>query len=145
MDKPLFTRTVQGLVPDNDAAMEALQGVPVGSIVACEISSPRNVNHLRLYWSLCATIGDSIGVHRENISDVIKLKSGHYRTVKTKAETYQFPKSISFSAMKTQGEFSAFFNTACQIVCTEFIPHLKADALRREIEIMVGIPEDIGR
>lgn len=142
MDRPLFIRSVQGLAPDNDTAREALQGVAVGSIVACEISSPRNVNHLRLYWSLCATIGDSIGVHRENISDVIKLKSGHYRTVKTKAETYQFPKSISFAAMKTQGEFSAFFNTACQIVCTEFVPHLKADALRTQIESMLGIASE---
>jgi hypothetical protein len=137
--KPLFTRQPSGLSPDNDAAREALQGVPLGAIVACEITRPRNLNHLRLYWALCATIGDSLGVHRENISDVIKLKSGHCRTVKTKTQTYQFPRSISFAKMKTQGEFSAFFNDACRIVCTDFVPHLKPGELRTMIEGMVGI------
>lgn len=140
-EKPLFIRQPNGLTPGNDAAREALKGIAIGSIVACEVSRPRNLKHHRLYWGLVGSIASSIGAKSENVSDVIKLRSGHFTVVQTKKERYQFPRSISFAKMN-QAEFSAFFESACRVVCEEFLPHMKPGDLRKEIETMVGLPAE---
>lgn len=138
-EKAIFVRSVAGLAPDNDAAREALLGVPIGSLVACEVSRPRNLKHLRLFWKMCATVGESVGVHREAVANVIKLRTGHTMTVKTAKGLHEFPKSISFAKMD-QGQFSAFFNDACMIVCAEFVPGMKPSVLRDDVMRMAGIP-----
>lgn len=139
-DEPaLFLRTLTGLQPDNEAAREALQTLPVGSLVKCDVKRPRNLPQLRLFWSLCRAIGDAVGAHRENVADVIKLKTGHFTVVKTASGLHKFPKSISFAKL-SQAEFNVFMNEACRIVCAEFLPHMKADEIRAQIEQMVGIP-----
>lgn len=138
-DKAIFMRGVAGLVPDDDNAKEALQGVPIGALVACEVSRPRNLKHLRLYWKLCATVGDAVGVHRENVSDLIKLRTGHYVTVKSASGLHMFPRSISFGKLDQAG-FSKFFDEACRIVCAEFIPNMKPSQLRDDILRMAGVP-----
>lgn len=139
MTKGVFTRTLTGLVPDCDNAREALAGVPVGSLVACEVTRPRNLKHLRLYWKLCATVGDAVGVHRENVSDLIKIRTGHYVTVKSASGLHMFPRSISFGKLDQAG-FSKFFDEACRIVCAEFIPNMKPSKLRDEILRLAGVP-----
>lgn len=137
--KGIFIRSANGLTADDDAAREMLHGIPIGSAVACEISRPRNLQHHRLYWSLCSAIADSIGANRENISDLIKIRSGHFVVVKTRSELMKFPRSISFAKMD-QAEFSQFYNRACQVVSEEFLPHLTANEVRTQIEQMIGLP-----
>lgn len=139
MTKGIFTRTVTGLIPDCDTAREALQGVPVGALVACEVSRPRNLRHHRLFWKLCSSIGEAVGVHRDAVANVIKLRTGHTLLVKTAKGLHEFPKSISFAKMD-QGQFSAFFNDACMIVCSEFVPNMKPSQLRDEVLRMAGVP-----
>lgn len=138
-EKAIFMRGVAGLVPDDDNAREALQGVPIGALVACEVSRPRNLRHHRLFWKLCSSIGEAVGVHREAVANVIKIRTGHTMTVKTAKGWHEFPKSISWAKMD-QGQFSAFFNDACAIVCSEFVPNMKPSALRDEILRMAGVP-----
>lgn len=138
-EKAIFIRSLTGLVPDDDAARESLQGVRIGALVACEVSRPRNLKHLRLFWKLCATIGEAVGVHREAVANVIKIRTGHTMTVKTAKGIHEFPKSISFAKMD-QGQFSAFFNDACACVCAEFVPNMKPSQLRDEILRLAGVP-----
>lgn len=141
-DEPaLFLRTLTGLQADNDAAREALQALPVGALVKCEVKRPRNLQQLRLFWALAGCIGDAVGAHRDNVADVIKLKTGHFTVVKTKSGLHKFPKSISFAKL-SQAEFNAFMNEACRVVCSEFLPHMKADEIRAQIEQMVGLPTE---
>jgi hypothetical protein len=135
--RALFRRTVTGLIPEDDHARSMLRGVKIGATVAADIARPRNLEHLHLYWLLMDTIAEAIGAESENVSDLVKLRSGHVRTIKTKSGMVQFPKSISFAQLDRAG-FNIFFDKACAIVCAEFLPHLKADDLRRQIEDMVG-------
>lgn len=141
MSKAFFIKTLHGLGvdPSDERSREVLKGIPLGATVQVEVTRPRNLNHMRLYWALCGAIADGIGADRENISDVIKLRTGHFTVVQTKTERLKFPKSISFGKL-TQAEFSEFFNRACMVVCEEFIPHMKATEMRKQIEQMVGIP-----
>jgi hypothetical protein len=140
--KAFFIRTPFGLMPDpaDERSRECLQGVKLGQSVEVEVKEmTRSLQHLRLYWALCGKIGDAIGVHRENISDVLKLRTGHYVTVQTKAGLEKFPRSIAFGKMSQQ-EFHKFFDSCCAHICAEWLPHLKGDALRDDIMRMTGIP-----
>jgi hypothetical protein len=135
----VFVRTAQGLVPHDDAAREALQGVALQSMVAVEVTRPRNLRFHRLYWALCSAIASSIGASRENVSDVLKLRTGHFTVVQTRKERIRLPRSISFAKMN-EAEFRQFFDQCCRVVCEELLPHLAPTGLRREIEEMVGLP-----
>lgn len=136
--KHIFIRQPASLVPADDAAREALAGIPIGSQVSVEVSRPRNLSHHRKYWALCSAIASSIGAQRENISDVLKLRSGHFVVVQTKKERYQFPRSIAFHKMD-QAAFDKFFNECAMVVCSEFLPHLRPSELTKQIEQMLGI------
>ena len=140
MSFPLFRREAGALVPANDEAKEALASVPLGGLVTCEVKRPRQLKELRLYWALCGTIADAIGANRENVSDVIKLRTGHFTVVQTKTERIRLPRSISFAKMD-QAKFREFLNEACLVVCEEFIPHTQPGELRKQVEQMCGIPQ----
>lgn len=143
MAKGFMIRTPHGLVvdPDDDRSRDLLRGAQLGSHVEVEVRRPRNLQHHRLFWKLCSVIAESVPGFQtaENVAETLKLATGHYTTIKGKRDLYRIPKSISFAAMD-QSEFSAFFERVCQVVCSEWIPHLKADALRDDILRMVGVP-----
>lgn len=138
MSDGLFIRSVNGLTPADDAAREMLEGLAIGKMVKASVSRPRNLQHHRLYWALCSAIASSIGAQRENISDVIKIRTGHFTVVQAKSERYRFPKSISFAKM-SQDEFNTFFKECTRVVCEEFLPHMTPSDLTKEIEQMVGM------
>jgi len=90
-----------------------------GKVVQVEVKQPRNGKHLRLYWTLCHRIGDAIGVEAEDLSDVLKLRTGHVRIIKTARGTETLPASISFARM-TQEDFSKFFDRCVTLITTEW-------------------------
>lgn len=140
-DPTTFTRTAYGLTPCSESARELFATIPLNSVVKADISrGGRSLPMLRLYWGLCGCIAEAIGANRENVSDVIKLRSGHFVVVETKSGRIQLPRSISFGKM-SQAEFKAFFDKACLVVCEELLPTMKPGELRRQIETMVGIPQ----
>lgn len=137
--KAFFQKTPENtLRPADDAGAEVLQGLKVGAYVYVAVTRPRNIQHHRLYWALCSHIAEAIGADRENVSDVIKLRTGHCTIVQTKTERVRLPRSISFAKMD-QAEFRLFFERCVKVVCEEFLPHQRPSELIREIEQMVGV------
>jgi hypothetical protein len=136
--KHIFIRQVNSLTPADECAREALTGIPIGSQVSVEVSRPRNIQHHRKYWALCSAIAKSIGAQPENVSDVLKLRSGHFVVVQTLKERIQLPRSIAFHKMD-QAAFNKFFEECAQVICSEFLPHLKPSDLTGQIEQMLGI------
>jgi hypothetical protein len=136
--KAFFVRTLHGLLPDNEQAVEALRGVKIGHHVAVEVSRPRNLNHHRLYWALCNKIANALDVEAENISDVLKLRTGHFTTVTTRSGPVHLPRSISFASMD-QTAFKSFFDRCCRVISTEWLPHVRAEQLQTEVLEMMGI------
>ena len=134
-----MVRTINGLLPDDERATEALRGIKIGQTVAVEVTRPRNIQHHRLYWAMCTKIGNALDVAPENISDVLKLRTGHFVVVHTKTGPVHLPRSISFAAMD-QAAFREFFERCAKVISMEWLPHMKADEIRAQIEQMVGIP-----
>lgn len=136
--KASFLRTMTGLIPEGDEANRILKGVKIGHPVMVEISRPRNINHHRLYWAMVSKIANAIDVEPENISDVLKLKTGHFVTVNTKSGPLQFPRSISFAKMD-QAAFNTFFERCCKVIAEEWLPHMTSKQVQAEVLDMMGM------
>lgn len=138
--KAFFRRTMTGLIPEGDESNAILRGVKIGAVVMVEVSRPRNIQHHRLYWAMVSKIANAIDVEPENVSDVLKLKTGHFVTVNTRSGPVQLPRSISFAKMD-QAEFKAFFERCCKVISTEWLPHMSARQVSDEVLNMMGMGE----
>lgn len=136
--KVFMVRTINGLLPDDERATEALRGIKIGQTVAVEVTRPRNIQHHRLYWAMCTKIGNALDVAPENISDVLKLRTGHFVVVHTKAGPVHLPRSISFAAMD-QAAFREFFERCAKVISMEWLPHMSAKQVQAEVLEMMGI------
>lgn len=90
-----------------------------GKIVHVEVKQPRNGKHHRLFWTLCARIGDAVGCEHEDIAHLLKIRTGHVRHLNTKRGPEAVPKSISFAAMD-QTAFKDFFDKCVYVIYNEF-------------------------
>jgi len=140
MTEAFFIRTATGLAAADDAARELLHGIAIGKAVSVSISRPRNGKMNRLYWALMSAIASSTGTTRDNISDYVKLRTGHYVTLKTSKGLFMLPRSISFAKLD-QAAFDTFFAECCRVVIEEFLPHMQPSDLVAEIHQMVGLTE----
>jgi len=136
--KAFFRRTMTGLISESDDGNAILRGIKIGQSVMVEVTKPRNIQHHRLYWALVAKIARSIDVEPDNVSDVLKLRTGHFSTVNTKSGPVQLPRSISFASMD-QAAFTGFFERCCNVIATEWLPHMTAGQVQVEVLDMMGM------
>lgn len=108
------------LVPDSVESSAVFAKVPFGKAVHIEVKQPRNGGFHRLYWALCQRVADGVDASSENISDTLKIATGHCTIVKTKSYgELRLPKSISFAAMD-QTAFSEFFERCIRVIYEEW-------------------------
>lgn len=139
-----FKHTWQGLIPVEDAAIEALSSVPINQDVLISIHQPRNIKAHRLWWALCGLVAEWSSDEgnawtRDDVSDFFKLSLGHYRrAVDNHGKEYRFPKSISFASLP-ESEFRPLLSGAIEIAITHILPNVSQDTLRAEMENMLLI------
>lgn len=108
------------LAPLDMESVDELDKLPRNKPLHVEVKQPRNAAHHRLYWSLCARIAEARGVTAENVSDVLKIATGHVTTVRTKSYgEIHIPKSISFAKMD-QTAFREFFERCVMVIYEEW-------------------------
>ena len=137
----LFLKRVgMGLHPDGDEAVAEFLKIPIGKQLRGEISQPRNLQRLKLYWVLCHRIANATGMEAEQVSDVLKLSTGHFSTFRSKKwGAVRLPKSISFAAMD-ETQFRDFFNR-CLLAVTEELGIARPDVLDACADIInSGVP-----
>lgn len=136
----LLRKHLGSLRPVDEAGEEALRKIKQGDVIKCDVRKPRNIKHHRLYWALCSLIlqNQSRYLTVEEISDVIKLRTGHcHLLAMPDGAEFRVPDSISFAKMD-QTAFDAFFNRVCDFVCAELLPGVSNADLRLELGSMVG-------
>lgn len=139
MSKAFFKRTMTGLVPEDDRALASLRGVRIGESVAVEVSKPRNIKLLRLYWAMVGKIANAVDVPDRAIDHILKIETGHTTPVKrASGEVVLVPGSIAFANMK-EPEFKEFFERCCRVISAEWLPHLTAKEVQTEILSMLGV------
>ncbi len=117
----LFWAVREGMMmrPYGAESATAFGKVPFGKPFQVEVKQPRNSKHHRLFWTLCARIGDAVGCEHEDIAFLLKLRTGHVRRVHTKKGIIEVPLSISFAAMD-QTAFKDFFDKCVHVIYAEF-------------------------
>ncbi len=108
------------LHPADPESDEAFMVLPKGRSLLATIKHPRNAERHHLYWLLCARIAGAIGADKENVSDVLKIATGHYTTVNTKSHgVLKLPKSISWTKMD-ESSFAKFLDKAINCIFEEW-------------------------
>ena len=108
------------LRPDGDESIIALSKLSFGRSFRAELRQPRNPGRHKLYWVMCQRIADAIGANAENVSDTLKIATGHCRIVSTKKfGVIRLPDSISFAAMD-ETAFRDFFERCIQTIYNEW-------------------------
>ena len=120
------------LAPEDDEAVEWLQGVKNGTVLSAEVKKPRNYKFLKKYMALLRLAFDSWepAIGELNGMPVIKnfhrfrkdiaIASGFYElTVNIKGETRAEAKSISFANMSEE-EFNALYQKTITLLLTKY-------------------------
>lgn len=137
--KLMMTKTISGLVPSLAQDRELFSKLKIGKEYVAEIKQPRNVQQLKLYWSLIHLIfpEQKTWTTKEDLSDAIKCAVGHCEQTTLKDGRIMVrPKSISF-AKADQSQWEAFFDNVMELVITKILPGVEKTALKNELEAML--------
>ena len=132
--KFLAAKRLGGLQPIDEAGEAAMRNVGLGEVVTAEVKRPRNVRFHRKFFAMLQIILQNQDHYQslDDLLDVCKLRTGHYRTIQTKQGEVRIPNSISFAAMDDT-EFADFYDRACYWIVTEVIPGLERQHLDEEV------------
>lgn len=110
-------RSGDNLVPDGAESFAEFAKLPVRKLLRVEVRYARSGPQHRLYWELCRRIAHAVGAEPENVSDLLKIETGHCSVIHSK--TYgelRLPRSISFAGME-QVAFNEFFEKCVNVIC----------------------------
>lgn len=113
-------RTVTGLKAGDERAVHVLRRVPVGELVLCKITNPRNLAHHKKFMKLLDVFWEAAGDWSSPYAVLVELKCrlGHIQklTIRETGEIMTVPRSISFAAMD-QTAFETFYEKAINELC----------------------------
>jgi hypothetical protein len=130
-----MTRTVGGLGPADDDALQHLRKLKLGATVRADIAVPRNLKMHRKFFALLNTVWQAAGDWStvEDLLTQLKLKLGltHDVVVRESGEVVKVLGSISFAAMD-QRDFETFYERALMALC-ELAGGIDSDMLRQAV------------
>ncbi len=103
------------LVPDGTESHDEFDKLPRGKTLRCEVTQPRNLQHHKLFWALCARIGKGIGKDAEWVERAFKVETGHFDIYEYGGRENMVLRSIAFSRMD-QLAFRSFWEQCIQIM-----------------------------
>ena len=147
--KAFFRRTVHGLAPDS-VSPDALDKIKIGTVVAVQISRPRNLAHLRKLFALIKVVHphQETWPTEDDLREQLLIAAGHCEAVKamvTDRETGKKvlgeawkAKSISFEALDQAG-FEQVYDAVVGVILRRILPGVSRPELDREVEeILIG-------
>ena len=140
MTAHVFRKHGGALHPTDERGEAALFKISDGALVKVEVKRSRNLQHLRLYWSLIHRLYDNQERYAspEALSDAFKICAGLCETfVLPSGQVVHRPGSISFGKMKDD-EFREFWERFVKVVCEKVLPNADSADLERDIFNMLG-------
>lgn len=140
----LLRKTLSGLEPeDGTEAALALQRIPLGGLVVCDIKDPRqrSSQQHKFFFSLLNKVWAN-QTHFKTVDHLRKallIRLGYYdKVVYRNGDEIRIEKSLAYDKMPRE-EFDQLVQNSIQFIAEEVIPNLDNNLLRREIENMCGI------
>jgi hypothetical protein len=142
MARIFAAKTIGGFRPIDEPGEEVVRKIKRGEVVSIEIKRPRNVAFHRKYWALVTIVHANLDHDRypsaEDFHAALKICAGLRTRIVLPDGTEGFiPGSIAFHKM-SEDDFSAFFDRVCRLVSKHFLPGVDEDALRAEVEELIG-------
>lgn len=145
MNIELFRRG-QGFLPASDDAIKVRDRLQQGEIAWFKPLRVRCPKDLRRYWALMTMCADNCeriemphgGVmlihEKEDVSDAVKICSGHCTTIfdMSGKPVYQIPKSISFENME-QSDWEKFWPKVTDVVMERIMPVVSHESIELEL------------
>lgn len=113
------TRKADSLIPSDSESAAIFSRLSFTALYKVEVKQPRNGGFHRLYWLLCQRMANALGADPDAVSDLLKIRTGHVITIKTKNGIEHFPRSISYAKMDNT-QFREFFEKCVVVICEEF-------------------------
>lgn len=133
------------LVPSDEGTDAWLKRRKIGAAVAMNPDHVRNAERSALYWVICSIVADTHSelTTREEVSDAIKLLSGHVHisTVTMPDGERVFlrrPRSIAFAKME-EPEFESYLERALRVIETQLLPGCDIEELRKDAYLRAGV------
>lgn len=102
------------LEPHGTESIEEFDRLPTHKPLQIDVTQPRNLEHHRLFWALCARIGKGIGKDAEWVERAFKVETGHFDVYTYAGKESMVLRSISFAKMD-QIAFREFFEACVQV------------------------------
>jgi hypothetical protein len=135
-----------GLFPVDEESYDTLARIKHNRDVGCSVVQRRNPRHHRLFFAILKFVqmhSPILGFAPiEHLKNAVKLATGLYTTyIDTETgEVSRVLRSISFAAMD-QTEFAPWFDEACRVIATRWMPVGTTPAsVREELIRMVDGP-----
>src|SRR5260221_3037632 len=141
MSKFLVSKQLGSLRPIDEEGELALRKLGQGEIVVIELKRPRNIKFHRLYFALINLVWQNLDEERyptpSDLHAAIKIAAGLRTRIELPDGTLGFiPGSIAFHKM-SEDDFSAFYNRVCDLISKHFLPGVKSQDLKHEVELMI--------
>jgi hypothetical protein len=138
MTRVLARKTVAGFVPADEVAQIVFRRVPLGKPCYIEIVAARNPKQHRLCFALLnVMVEHGEFPSTEAALNALKIATGHFDLAEQDGKTIYLLRSISYANMRGV-EFSEWFDAAVKVVVERWLPGVKSEELRAELEQMVG-------
>lgn len=142
----LAIKNLGALRPVDQTGEDALRKLGHGQIVTVEVRRPRNIKFHRLYWALVTIVWEQLDEARyptsEDLHAAIKIAAGLRTRIVLPDGTVGFiPGSIAFHKMD-QAAFEQFYDRVCDLISRHFLPGVKSEELKAEVELMIGIRKE---
>ena len=104
-------------------------------MVWAEITVPRNLRQIRYLWALASKLSDG-GIYdsKEDAMDDLRIRARFARFGVEDGRTVIVPRSLS---RQRSDVLARLINRIVFITCSDLIPHITENELRKEIEEMV--------
>lgn len=109
------------LIPTNAGSLATiLEKLPSDKELRADVTQPRNLAHHKKYWALCSVVAEAMDITAEEISDILKLRTGHFELEGLEVEDGKWQtvarlKSIAFHKMD-QLAFNEFFERCVRVI-----------------------------
>jgi hypothetical protein len=138
--RPALHKGEVGFFPNNPMAEEDIARVAMHSETMHRITSEKNLQALRFLWGLVHKTADNcdLFLDKDDAMEKLKLRVGYSKPVydpQTRQMVNQ-PKSLK---RITDEQLRLLTERMLDVICTEIIPGMDQNDLRREVEEMAGL------
>lgn len=138
--KGVWRKTIGGLKPADPIAEEAYQAIPLGGEVFAEPKRSRSIGHHRKFFALLKLVYEN-QEHYKSMDELLvafKVALGHCYPIHLRSGQVAYvPKSISFAKLDQIG-FDEFWDKACTLIVTKFLPGVNREELEAQVMELVS-------